>query len=273
MTTVDERERRFLDRVQRASSLAPARSRQIFANVQSALVTGHMPTVTKDELPDPSKLASNVGSAATKGWTIKLLGVGLLTGGALGFLGGYMVFGGGTHDVVRAQEAPLPSTELPIEQATIQSVPAVLDTNTAHDETPLRASRPSLPPQRKASKQASNEELPKLSFHEEISYLRRAQAALHERDPNLAWGLMTSLDEQQPTGALIPERVVTKVIALCALERVTEAQQQARWLLERKPDSVYAERLEKSCAALSISSNSNTNQQNSPSENTQRMSH
>lgn len=179
-----------------------------------------------------------------------------------------MVFGPGTQDLVRAREVSLPIIEPPLEQTTIDLVPAELDTSTEQDETSARVSPPSLPPQRKTSKRASNEEQPKLSFHEEISYLRRAQAALHEGDPNLAWGLMTSLDELQPNGALVPERVVTKVIALCALERIAEAQQQARWLLESKPDSVYAERLEKSCAAQSISSTSNANQQNSSSEHT-----
>lgn len=85
-------------------------------------------------------------------------------------------------------------------------------------------------------------------FYEELAYLRRAQAALKAGNGALALGLMQSLDELVPKGALLSERAVTRVLALCQLGRSDEATSIAHRLLADPQASVYAERLAASCA-------------------------
>jgi len=90
---------------------------------------------------------------------------------------------------------------------------------------------------------------PASTFYEELVYLKRAQAALKSGDAALALGLMKSLDDQQPGGALLAERRVTKVLALCQLGNESGATKVAREIAAHGSASVYAERLEHSCAS------------------------
>jgi hypothetical protein len=87
-----------------------------------------------------------------------------------------------------------------------------------------------------------------VSFYEELSYVRRAQTALSGGNPALALGLMRSLRELRPDGALLAERGVTEVLALCALGRQGEAQDVADAVRKRGEGAVYATRLETTCA-------------------------
>jgi hypothetical protein len=83
---------------------------------------------------------------------------------------------------------------------------------------------------------------------EELSAVRQAQAALKHGNPGLALGLMRKLQELSPTGALLAERGVTEVLALCKLGRSAEAARVGAALLRRHPGSVYEARLRGSCA-------------------------
>ena len=78
-----------------------------------------------------------------------------------------------------------------------------------------------------------------------------ARAALARRgdgsDERLARVL--ELDERFPKGVLVEERNATRILSLCQLERVGEAQRAAREFLDRYPASVYAERVRESCVA------------------------
>ena len=280
MSAIDERDRLFLDRVQRESNPDPARTRRIFTNVQGAIAMGTKPTVPENEVPDPTNLACGSSYSVAKTLGLKMLGAGLVAGGTLGFLGGYVVFGADT-DGKRGDlgEAPGPDR---IRDTAIQVDEQKAAQTSPHDESDISTTRREPNPEPETSRaiatpapapprsrEGTQKGLPKLTFHEEISYLRRAQRALRDGNPNLAWGLMTSLDERQPHGALVPERTVTKVIALCALNRVDEARREAHVLLESKPNSVYAERIAQSCAAQTQSTDSSpTSQRISPPEHT-----
>jgi hypothetical protein len=96
-------------------------------------------------------------------------------------------------------------------------------------------------------------ETAKPSFYEELEYLKRAQSALRQGNGALALGLMTSLDSIQPGGALLSERGVAKVLAHCQLGDVESAERVAERLADTDMASVYAERLENSCASAVFS--------------------
>jgi hypothetical protein len=96
-------------------------------------------------------------------------------------------------------------------------------------------------------------EAAKPSFYEELEYLKRAQSALRQGNGALALGLMTSLDSIQPGGALLSERGVAKVLAHCQLGDVESAMLVAQRLADNGMASVYAERLENSCAGAVFS--------------------
>jgi hypothetical protein len=83
----------------------------------------------------------------------------------------------------------------------------------------------------------------------ELSAVRRAQRALRSGQPDVALSLMSSLDRMRSGGVLLPERRMTKVLALCALGRAPEAISVARSLTNSGSSGAYAARLQKSCAA------------------------
>lgn len=87
-----------------------------------------------------------------------------------------------------------------------------------------------------------------VSFYEELSYLRRAQAALRDGQSAMALGLMETLDSMPSKGALWAERNMTKVLALCQLGRAEEATAIATRVAQADTGQVYRKRLEASCA-------------------------
>jgi hypothetical protein len=82
----------------------------------------------------------------------------------------------------------------------------------------------------------------------ELALLQRARRALNRSDAQLALGIVQSLDERFPNGVLMEERVATRILSLCQLERVQEAREQGHHFLVDHPRSVYAERVRHSCA-------------------------
>jgi len=87
-----------------------------------------------------------------------------------------------------------------------------------------------------------------VTFYEELSYIRRAQTALAQQNPGLALGLMRTLAEMRADGALVAERTMTEILALCALGQEDEASGVAARLRQRKDGAMYAPRLDKTCA-------------------------
>jgi hypothetical protein len=86
------------------------------------------------------------------------------------------------------------------------------------------------------------------TFYKELSYVRRAQAALRDGQSALALGLMQELDGLPTKGALGAERNVTKVLALCQLGRELEAANIAAKVVQADTGRVYQQRLKGSCA-------------------------
>ncbi len=92
---------------------------------------------------------------------------------------------------------------------------------------------------------------PLFTNDDELAYVRRAQTALRHNNGALALALMRTLDEVLPRGALLAERNVTRVLALCQTGRVEEARVLARRVLRNDPTAnVYAGRLAASCAHI-----------------------
>lgn len=113
---------------------------------------------------------------------------------------------------------------------------------------PLGEERPEAAPSTSASSAAP------ATFYEELSYVRRAQSALRQGNAIVALGLMQSLDEIQPSGALMAERNMTQVLALCQLDRTGDASKLARNMLAGDGTAnVYRQRLARSCAGASLS--------------------
>lgn len=95
---------------------------------------------------------------------------------------------------------------------------------------------------------ANRAELASLASDDEVAFVRRAQKALRNGDAAWALALMRTLDEQLPRGALLTERNVTRVLALCQLGRTDEARAVAeRTLRSDRGSGVYAGRLAASC--------------------------
>jgi hypothetical protein len=83
----------------------------------------------------------------------------------------------------------------------------------------------------------------------ELSLLSQARHALSDRKGALVLRLLRQLDEEHPQGMLLQERRATKILALCLVGRSDEAKQESVRFFERWQDSVYADRLQNSCAA------------------------
>lgn len=80
----------------------------------------------------------------------------------------------------------------------------------------------------------------------ELALLRRAQAALQRGD---GAGALRELDALADGGGqLLVERRVARVLALCSLGRIAEAQRLAAEVLRTEPGSVQRVALERSCA-------------------------
>jgi hypothetical protein len=180
-----------------------------------------------------------------------LLGSGLIVGGVLGVYGTRWV-GDATPSRLESNQMVnvVPQDAVPA----VGLVPGVQGENTALalEELSVEAA-PSLPVSVKNSSapnamSPADRAPPKATFYEELSFLRQAQAALHDGQPARALGLMQALDARQQAGALGLERRVTKALALCGLDRPAEARAEAAPLFVEQNDSVYARRLNETCA-------------------------
>jgi hypothetical protein len=87
------------------------------------------------------------------------------------------------------------------------------------------------------------------TLSEEAALLQRAERAIAEKRPGLALAILAEHERRFSNGALGEEREVARVLALCALGRVSEAQHRARAFVDASPRSVLVPRLEQSCAA------------------------
>jgi hypothetical protein len=91
------------------------------------------------------------------------------------------------------------------------------------------------------------------SLARETSLLRSARTALDAGDANRALALLARHAQLWPEGVLAEERLATKVLALCALGRVTEARETAGELESLSPTSPHLTRVRSSCARRAAS--------------------
>lgn len=243
--------RQTLTRLSRAFEALPAAALGDFLAPQ--------PAMPREPLAQTPSLGGAPAAASLGRFSFQAMVLGVLTGALVGFGAGVM-----------ATSAEAPSAALPgaLPTSSSHAAPSVEHAPPAIDAAPRgetqeiaalpeRAPAPQAPVvQRKAAAAppaGANPGPTEATFYEELSYVRRAQSALQQGNGILALGLMRSLDEIQPSGALMAERNMTRVLALCQLDRTAEAALVARSMLsgDRAAD-VYRRRLASSCAGPSL---------------------
>ncbi len=241
---MDAKELEFLQAARLGLGLEPARMEAQLAQLTAGLAA--LPLATA--LPATPSVGAAMGSGAvtSMGRAFRWGAAGgLVIGVAVGFGAGQLV----------ARDAR-PATALPVGPPQSALVapddPELVDLSVEPTEDSRAANVTASAPKvaRPAVERAATPESPGLALREELEYLRRAQSALREGNPQLALGLMTELETKQPLGALRFERDTTRVLGLCALGRVEEARARASSLLSDPGASVYAGRLEKSCISV-----------------------
>lgn len=187
--------------------------------------------------------------------TSMLLGV--VVAGAVGFGAGYLYRSGSHADGRSSFEGvadAVPSAVM--KQNTVAPHRIAAQRNESAVAVAAEKKAESQPVQTRSKAEHQKEREPaaekKTTFYNELSYVRRAQSALQKGDGALALGLMESLDAVERKGALLAERNVTKVLALCLLDRVEEASHLAQRALQSSATEVYRRRLDASCVAAAI---------------------
>ncbi len=248
MTNMDEFEAQFLQGAREGLSLDAAQTEHRLAALERALAAGAAPSASS--LPKaPGAKAAFVKAVGT--WSV----VGALVGGGLGFFAGYRA---ASSPALRPPESPTDALGAP--------PPVIPPSAPAEPLVSALAPAPESPKEQQALHppkaghspttlgEPSEEHAPADAtvdgLQEELSYLRRAQNALGSGDPQLALGLVRTLDERVPSGSgkMLPEREVTRIMSLCALERQDEAEERGRVFFERYGKTMYAERVRRSCA-------------------------
>ena len=182
---------------------------------------------------------------------------GVLSGLLLGFGAGYQVH----SRVVNVPQHVTPRTRL-VQSPTLEERGPEASSSAS---TAQVVTEPSIPPRSRRVEvrkpatprepDAGTNAVVEPTFYEELSYVRRAQAALRNGDGTLALGLMRSLDQLQPRGALMAERNVTRVLALCQLGRSDEAIALTKSAVRNDTTTtIYQRRLSASCARDALSS-------------------
>jgi hypothetical protein len=220
---------------------------------------------TLDRLATTLATAPLPGAAVTgpRVFSLRALITGVVGGSLVGFAVGAL----SPWKVIQVPPAPprtgAPAVALGPPATTVSTSPApATPANDSVDDSGRGAPSPDLPlghdrrttPPRTAAPSTENQSVTP-TLYEELTAVRRAQSALKRGDATLALQLMNGLDESHPGGALLAERSVTKVLALCQLDRAAEATRLAKRLLKDNPDAeVYRRRLATSCAQPGISS-------------------
>lgn len=170
-----------------------------------------------------------------------------------GIAGGLAVGFGAGHFSAR------PSVEPPTEVRS--SAPVMTSVRAPAPAEPALAPQPTVAEPAATTKPPASASLPKRpnrdperadsapsADYDELSYVQRAQTALRNGDAALALGLVRTLDERQPKGALLAERTVLRVLALCELGRADEARAATLATLGNGAgNEVYRRRIESSC--------------------------
>jgi hypothetical protein len=138
--------------------------------------------------------------------------------------------------------APLPSIAAPLPAVEVPPS-AVVDTPKNY-EAPSAAPASSPAPRQRSSARRRADHLA-----EETALLSRAQTNLHARRFGSALRLLDEHQRKFPNGALAQERLATRVQALCALGRTSEADVDLAQLAGLSPPSPLESRAREACLA------------------------
>lgn len=87
------------------------------------------------------------------------------------------------------------------------------------------------------------------SLEAELALLRDAKKALDDGNANQSLSILSEHERRFPNGVLVEERAATRVLALCAAGRTSEARTGATDFLAKYPRSPSAPRVRTSCGA------------------------
>jgi hypothetical protein len=143
--------------------------------------------------------------------------------------------------------APLPPTEAPLPPIE-EPLPPVAVPPPAVVEAPSIPEAPSAAPaSTPAPRHASSARRRADRLADEITLLSRAQTNLHARRFGSALRLLDEHQRKFPNGALTQERLATRVQALCALGRTSEAEVDLARLARLSPPSPLESRAREAC--------------------------
>ena len=231
-----DREHFVLERAQKGLAPSAAQRKATLERLGAALALGPslIPPAPSASGFAPHAPAEGAAKAATT-FSVRTLVTGIVSGVVIGFGAGYFV---SNHTAARAPEVRpivLANADIPRAPAIATPPPAPAPIATepprAHREAAAATPAGSLhaarrEPERRGAAESAN--------YDELSYIQR--------------GLMQTLDQLQPKGALLAERAVVSVLALCRLDRVNDARLVAEAMLKGgNATEVYRRRMESSC--------------------------
>ncbi|HEX7669675.1 MAG TPA: hypothetical protein VF395_08840 [Polyangiaceae bacterium] len=204
-----------------------------------------------------TKAALGAGSISPVAVPMSKLAAWLAIGvvGGLGTTGVALFASGRTEPPVAVAPSPVVGARAPLGDdsprvltapAEIPLAPAPVEANTGSVAPPLlvpSANRPA--PTKPVAEPATA-----TSLGAETSLLESARAALGRGDARGALTLLEAHERAFPEGALVEERLASKVFALCGLGRTTDARRVATEFLERAPGSPLRARVQGSCGFL-----------------------
>jgi hypothetical protein len=185
-----------------------------------------------------SRVIARVGLAAFMGNTLAAAGLWLKIGVPIVLL----ALGGAAYFAVhRPAPAPVLVSDPPIASPAVTQDPvAVAPSMTATAPTERQA--PSIKPHVDPPPSVAPP-----SIGEETALLMGAQTAIREGDSARALALLDEHARRFPTGMLAEERDASRVLALCAAGRTSEARELAGKFLAAHPRSPAASRVRNSC--------------------------
>jgi hypothetical protein len=149
----------------------------------------------------------------------------------------------------RSNPKPSPQVVAPLHQESAKPAePTALVTAPVQKDFVELATAAAEPRLRPRVAKGSSMEATELTAYDEINTVRNAQGALKSGEPLRALGLVRELTSRSAGGALLAERQVIEVLALCELGRSGEARRLGEALLRKTPDFAYGQRLRASCA-------------------------
>jgi hypothetical protein len=251
-----DREMLVLERARQGLAPSAAQRRATLARLAAAVALAPAAVPSPSSSNAPTDLATVGGLKTGVAFSLRVLITGVVSGILAGFGAGYFVSSQLAERVPPQGPSTMTSSQVRTPPAAPPEVDVMPPSLMPSGSVPLPSSRPSevaaanspASPRERIRRDSRRHGPAESADYDELSYVQRAQTALRNADPALALGLMRSLDELRPQGALAAERTVISVLAFCQLGRTAEARAMAAAALQRgnAPD-VYRRRLESSC--------------------------